>query len=132
VRQVPTTHERLSFDEQRKLPDIDLVRAGVRHHHERWDGRGYPDRVAGDSIPLIARILSVTDAFSAMTTTRPYRKAYSMRHALQRLENAAGTQLDPDLARLFVHAVRTVPDAPVPQRWAQPEALRWVAGREVA
>ena len=116
----------------RDLPDIDLVRAGVHHHHERWDGRGYPDRLAGESIPLIARILAVTDAFSAMTTTRPYRKAYSVRHALQRLENAAGTQLDPDLAHTFVRAARTVPGAPVPQRSAQPAAVRWMTGREVA
>jgi diguanylate cyclase (GGDEF)-like protein len=116
----------------RDLPDIDLVRAGVRHHHERWDGRGYPDRIAGEAIPLIARILSVADAFSAMTTTRPYRKAYSMRHALQRLERAAGTQLDADLVRVFVHGVRTVPGAPMPHR-AQPRpALGWVTGREVA
>ncbi len=59
----------------RDLPDIELIRAGVRHHHERWDGDGYLDRLAGEEIPLIARILAVGDAFSAMTTTRPYRKA---------------------------------------------------------
>ena len=61
----------------RDLPNVDAIRAGVRHHHERWDGNGYLDRLAGEEIPLIARILSVCDAFCAMTTTRPYRKALS-------------------------------------------------------
>ena len=59
----------------RDLDRIDVVRLGIRHHHERWDGRGYLDGLAGEEIPLVARILAVGDAFSAMTTTRPYRKA---------------------------------------------------------
>ena len=54
----------------RDLPDIDLVRAGIRHHHERWDGTGYVDGLAGEAIPLIARIVAVADSFSAMTTSR--------------------------------------------------------------
>ena len=81
----------------RDLPDIDEVRAGIRHHHERWDGRGYLHALAGDDIPLIARILAIGDAFSAMTTTRPYRKALDVREALTRLGDAAGTQLDEQL-----------------------------------
>ena len=80
----------------------DLVRLGIRHHHERWDGGGYLDRLAGEEIPLVARILAVGDAFSAMTTTRPYRKALSVREAIRRLEDAAGSQLDERLVRLFV------------------------------
>ena len=59
----------------RDLPDIDRIRAGVRHHHERWDGSGYLHALRGEDIPLVARVLAVADAFSAMTTTRPYRKA---------------------------------------------------------
>ena len=86
----------------RDLPDVELIRAGVRHHHERWDGDGYLDRLAGEEIPLVARILAVGDAFSAMTTTRPYRKALATDEALRRLEDAAGTQLDERL----VDAVR--------------------------
>ena len=66
----------------RDLPDVELIRAGVRHHHERWDGNGYLHRLAGEEIPLIARILAVGDSFSAMTTTRPYRKALDIREAL--------------------------------------------------
>jgi diguanylate cyclase (GGDEF)-like protein len=98
----------------RDLPDIELVRAGIRHHHERWDGDGYLDHLAGEQIPLIARILAVGDAFSAMTTTRPYRKALDVREALRRLEDAAGSQLDDALVRAFVDGIETAEDAPLP------------------
>ena len=98
----------------RDLPDIELIRAGIRHHHERWDGGGYLDHLEGDEIPLIARILAVGDAFSAMTTTRPYRKALGIREALTRLEDAAGSQLDERLVRLFVDGIEVAPDAPLP------------------
>jgi diguanylate cyclase (GGDEF)-like protein len=98
----------------RDLPDIELVRAGIRHHHERWDGDGYLDRLAGDDIPLIARILAIGDAFSAMTTTRPYRKALDVRTALRRLEDAAGSQLDERLVRTFIGAIETHPAPPLP------------------
>ncbi|MGZ8515322.1 MAG: HD domain-containing phosphohydrolase [Candidatus Limnocylindrales bacterium] len=98
----------------RNVPDIDLVRAGIRHHHERWDGDGYLAGLAGEEIPLIARILAVGDAFSAMTTTRPYRKALDVREALTRLADAAGTQLDERLVEAFIEGIETVPDAPLP------------------
>jgi len=98
----------------RDVPDIEIVRAGIRHHHERWDGDGYLDRLEGEGIPLIARVLAVGDAFSAMTTTRPYRKALDLREALTRLEDAAGTQLDEDLVRSFVAGIETDADAPLP------------------
>ena len=98
----------------RDLPDVELVRAGIRHHHERWDGDGYLDRLEGEAIPLIARILAVGDAFSAMTTTRPYRKALDVREALRRLEDAAGSQLDATLVELFVEGIETAEDAPLP------------------
>jgi diguanylate cyclase (GGDEF)-like protein len=89
----------------------DLVRLGIRHHHERWDGGGYLDRLAGDEIPLVARILAVGDAFSAMTTTRPYRKALSVQEAIRRLGDAAGTQLDERLVRLFVDHIEEAEEA---------------------
>jgi ribonuclease P protein subunit RPR2 len=67
----------------------------VRHHHERWDGTGYPDGLAGDRIPLTARIFSVCDALEAMTAARPYREALPVDRALERVHEAAGDQFDP-------------------------------------
>jgi hypothetical protein len=74
---------------------------GARHHHERYDGRGYPDGLAGRAIPLDARILAVADAYDAMTSDRSYRPALAHREALQRLQQDAGTQFDPDCVRAF-------------------------------
>ncbi len=115
----------------RDLPDIEQVRAGIRHHHERWDGAGYLDRLAGESIPLIARILAVADAFSAMTTTRPYRKALDVREALKRLEDSAGTQLEERLVVAFVDGMEHAADAPLPGAEIPASAL-WTSGRRVA
>ncbi|HET7303322.1 MAG TPA: HD-GYP domain-containing protein [Segeticoccus sp.] len=69
---------------------------GIRHHHERFDGRGYPDGLSGQHIPEFARIIAVADAFDSMTTTRSYRPALSVAEALRTLRDRAGSQLDPD------------------------------------
>jgi diguanylate cyclase (GGDEF)-like protein/putative nucleotidyltransferase with HDIG domain len=98
----------------RDVPDIDVVRAGIRYHHERWDGAGYLDHLEGEGIPLIGRVLAVGDAFSAMTTTRPYRKALDVAEALRRLGDAAGTQLEERLVRAFIDGIETAVDAPLP------------------
>ena len=98
----------------RDLPDIDAIRAGIRHHHEAWNGRGYLDHLGGEDIPLVARILAVGDAFSAMTTTRPYRKALSIEEAMRRLEDAAGSQLDERLVGTFIEGFQTAADPPLP------------------
>lgn len=74
----------------------------VRHHHERWDGQGYPDSLSGEEIPRLARIISVTDAFDSMCSDRPYRKALQPDEAVQRLSDGAGTQWDPDIMRVFL------------------------------
>jgi HD-GYP domain-containing protein (c-di-GMP phosphodiesterase class II) len=74
----------------------------VLFHHERWDGLGYPTGMRGRSIPLEARVLAVADAFDAMTSTRPYRKALSTEHALAEVEACAGTQFDPEVAAAFL------------------------------
>jgi HD-GYP domain-containing protein (c-di-GMP phosphodiesterase class II) len=76
--------------------------AGARHHHERFDGRGYPDNLAGTDIPLDARILAVADAFDAMTSDRSYRPALSHEEAKRRLLADAGTQFDPECVAAFV------------------------------
>ena len=96
------------------IPHLEDVRAGIRHHHERWDGGGYLDHLAGEDIPLIARIIAVADTFSAMTTTRPYRKALPVDEALRRLREAAGTQLQPELVEAFAAGIETDSEAPMP------------------
>ena len=73
----------------------------VRHHHERIDGQGYPDRLEGDEIPLLARILAVADAYNAMTSDRPYRDAMPSRVARLRLAQAVGSQFDTSVVAAF-------------------------------
>jgi HD-GYP domain-containing protein (c-di-GMP phosphodiesterase class II) len=67
----------------------------IRHHHERFDGAGYPDRLAGEAIPVAARVLAAVDAYTAMTEIRPYRHARDRAEALEEVRRNAGTQLDP-------------------------------------
>jgi len=74
----------------------------IRHHHERWDGLGYPDHIKGEDIPISARILAVADAFDAMTSDRPYRKALKPDIALKELEEGAGSQFDPKVVKAFM------------------------------
>lgn len=78
----------------------------VRHHHESWNGKGYPDGLSGTGIPLLARLVTVADSFDAMTTDRPYRKALSLDEAVNRLEEASGVQFDADMVKVFVKYVR--------------------------
>src|SRR5205823_4868972 len=78
----------------------------ILHHHERYDGEGYPSRLKGEQIPLEARVIAVADAFAAMTNTRPYRERVPAADACAELERCAGTQFDPEVVRYFVAAVR--------------------------
>lgn len=73
----------------------------VRSHHERWDGAGYPDGLAGESIPLAARVFAVADVLDALTTARPYRAASSLMHARQKIIQASGSHFDPDVIEAF-------------------------------
>ena len=77
----------------------------VRHHHERMDGRGYPDHLAGSEIPIGARIAAVADGWDAMTSDRPYRVGLDRGEALRRLQAGAGAQLDPEFVAIFAHLV---------------------------
>lgn len=78
----------------------------VLHHHERWDGTGYPDRLAGSGIPLDARILAVADSFDAMTSDRPYRVGLALDDALEEVDRCAGTQFDPEIVSAFLHLMQ--------------------------
>ncbi len=83
----------------------ETVEAAVKHHHERFDGRGYPDGLKGEQIPLPARLLAVADTFDALCSERPYRPAYSTEQALEEMRKVAGSQLDPDLTDAFIQSV---------------------------
>jgi HD-GYP domain-containing protein (c-di-GMP phosphodiesterase class II) len=85
-------------------PALGGTGALVRSSHERWDGAGYPDRLAGGEIPLASRIIAACDAFDAMVSDRPYRPARTAREALQELALGAGTQFDPDVVTAFLDA----------------------------
>jgi HD-GYP domain-containing protein (c-di-GMP phosphodiesterase class II) len=78
----------------------------VRHHHERWDGKGYPDGLKGEEIPIGARVIAVADTFDAMTSNRPYRRALSFAVALEEIERCRGTQFDPQVADAFIRAMK--------------------------
>jgi len=78
---------------------------GIRHHHEKWDGNGYPDRISGLNIPLQARIIAICDTFDAMTEDRPYRKALTADMAVKELIRCSGTQFDPTLVPAFIYAL---------------------------
>jgi diguanylate cyclase (GGDEF)-like protein/putative nucleotidyltransferase with HDIG domain len=84
------------------LPYLEDVISGIRYHHERWDGRGYPEGLAGTEIPIMGRLLAVPDAYSALTTNRPYRKGLSTEEALFEIERSIRTQFDPLIAKTFI------------------------------
>jgi len=87
------------------VPGMESIIDVVRSHHERWDGSGYPDGLKGEDIPLLGRLLAVADAFSAMTTDRPYRKALTWEFAVQEIRKGTGTHFDPEMSRAFLAAV---------------------------
>ena len=98
-------HVEASIDIIRHLPSLDYVIPAVIGHHERYDGKGYPRRIAGEDIPLTARILCVADSFDAMTSIRCYKKAFPVKVAREKLIQDAGKQFDPELVRKFVECL---------------------------
>ena len=98
MRQHPEEGERILLP----IKHLQMVVRGVRHHHERYDGGGHPDGLAGDQIPIVGRLLAVVDAFDAMTGDRSYRKGLSPETALQELHQKSETQFDPDIVSAFL------------------------------
>jgi HD-GYP domain-containing protein (c-di-GMP phosphodiesterase class II) len=84
------------------IPQLSDVLPGVLYHHERWDGRGYPHGLAGEAIPLVARLIGLVDAFDAMSTSRVYRSSLTRPEVLAEIVKCSGSQFDPELSRVFV------------------------------
>ena len=97
-------HPRMGVVIVSAVPGLEATLDAVHYHHERWDGGGYPDGLVGEAIPLTARVMAVADAYSAMTTDRPYRKGMSAAEARQILQDGAGAQWDPACVAAFLAA----------------------------
>lgn len=88
------------------IKELENASLGVKYHHEKYDGSGYPDKLKGDQIPLIASIISVADTFDAMTTDRPYRKGLSKKEAVEEIKRESGKQFHPQIANAMVEIYR--------------------------
>ena len=105
--EIMKSHVEKAVDIIRNLPSLDYVIPAVLSHHERYDGKGYPRRMAADNIPVTGRILCIADAFDAITSVRNYKKAVSLDTALEILKNEAGKHFDPMLVDVFVEQIES-------------------------
>lgn len=96
------THTYRGFEILRRVKSEKDIADGAQHHHERFDGKGYPARLSGEKIPWVARIISVADAFDAMNSSRPYRKKLPMKDILKEIQICSGTQFDPKVTKAFM------------------------------
>jgi len=101
------THPQVGVNIVGHARQLDPYLAGILHHHERYDGSGYPKGLKGEEIPLEARILAIADAFAAMTSVRSYSSALPVEEALMEIKREAGKQFDPRLAEVFCSAIET-------------------------
>ncbi len=98
-------HPEIGYRIAKTSSELAPIAEGILCHHERWDGLGYPQGLCGESIPLISRIVSIVDAYDAMTNDRPYRKALDRETAVEQIKQNAGTQFDPYIAEIFAEIV---------------------------
>jgi HD-GYP domain-containing protein (c-di-GMP phosphodiesterase class II) len=115
-------HPEIGYRILKDIPQMSDVLPGVLSHHERWDGRGYPNGIAGEDLPLFGRLIGLADSFDAMSSTRTYRSAMPREKVLAEIINCAGTQFDPELAPIFAALDLTEYDEMV-KRHAAAEAL---------
>jgi len=97
-------HPRYSFEILKRIPEVENFLVAIKHHHEWYSGEGYPDKIQGDNIPLLSRIINVCDAFDAMTSDRPYRRAHTDEEAIEELVRMRGKQFDPWIVDAFQKA----------------------------
>ena len=98
-------HPEIGYQMLKSVDEHVMLAEYVLHHHERWDGTGYPEGLAGENIPLYSRMIAVADAYEAMTAIRPYQKTKTKEEAVTELIRCAGSQFDPEIVTLFVESV---------------------------
>jgi response regulator RpfG family c-di-GMP phosphodiesterase len=98
-------HPDIGADILKPLPPMARETDIIRYHHERYDGKGYPSGIRGEEIPLLSRIITLADAYDAMTSDRPYRDGLRIEEAIEEIKRCEGSQFDPELARIFIHNV---------------------------
>jgi diguanylate cyclase (GGDEF)-like protein len=108
-RRVMELHPEIGARIVERVPGLAGVAHGIRHHHERWDGQGYPDGLRGTEIPVEARVAALVDCYSALISTRPYRTRLTPAQACMEIERCSGSQFDPEIAALFVEEARRHP-----------------------
>ena len=96
-------HPEIGYRIAMSAPELELIADYILTHHEKWDGKGYPQGLRGEAIPLAARIIAVADAFDAMTSDRPYRKAMGHQAAIREIVQNSGTQFDPNIVNIFIN-----------------------------
>ena len=103
--EVMKQHPKQSYEILRRFDDFEQIALYAKHHHERYDGRGYPGELKGEEIPLVSRIILISDTFDAMTSSRPYRKRLPYQVAFDELKQFSGSQFDPFLVNVFIDAM---------------------------
>jgi polar amino acid transport system substrate-binding protein len=103
-------HTIVAYEMFKDIENFGNIPEIIRYHHERWDGKGYPDGLKGEEIPLEARILAIADAFDAMTSNRPYRTKLTVDEAINQIIKYSGKQFDPELAKIFVEMLTNNPE----------------------
>jgi len=94
-------------DAERSIPFLKFAKEIARQHHEKWDGSGYPDRLAGDAIPVSARLMALADVFDALTSRRPYKEPFSIERSTQIIEEGRGKHFDPDVVDTYLRLKST-------------------------
>lgn len=106
-REIVEHHPGVGSHILQKVQQLTAIVPSVKHHHERYDGKGYPNGLVGKNIPLFARMIALADAFDAMTSNRPYRPALSTKEAIEEIRRCSGTQFDPELVEAFIHILQS-------------------------
>ncbi len=112
-------HPRIGYEIMKDIPDLQDILPGVLHHHERWDGNGYPERLAGENIPMMARIMALADTFDAMSSNRAYRAGMPREKVFAEFHKCAGSQFDPELVEPFLSLDFGIYDSMVAKHKAQ-------------